>query len=371
MPAACGGCGAPLAAEASLRVVGRHQVWEIPAPRAVVSEYRLHRSRCDCCGCETTASLPAGVPAGMFGPNLEAAIVGLTLSERVSRRRVCEVIDELCGVSIGLGTIDRVLARAANAFAPALAAIDESLAGAASRCVDETSWQVAGQRVWAWAATSPQAVRFRIVNSRGRDSCHTLLGERPGGVMTTDRWSAYGHLPLAQRQICWAHLARDFRAVAEKPGRVGQIASRLVATTSRLFLCWRDQRADREALRAALGPVREALDDDLDQLARCGEDHGAAEFALNLIILGDALWTFAHNPAVEPTNNAVERALRPLVIHRKTSYGTQTEHGTRVYETLQSIVGTLRHQHRNVYAWLRDALDAAHHGHALPAIITT
>ena len=95
-----------------------------------------------------------------------------------------------------------------------------------------------------------------------------------------------------------------------------------------------------------------------------------AEIPSGEILLGDALWTFAHDPAVEPTNNAAERALRPIVIHRKTSYGTQSEHGSRVYETLQSIVQTLRLQRRDVYGWLRDAITADHHGTPLPAIIT-
>lgn len=335
-----------------------------------MTEYRLERCRCTRCGTKTTAPLPVGVPTGMFGPNLEAAIIGLSLSERVSRRRVCEVVAELCGVTVALGTIDRVLARAATAFAPAVAAIDAELRNAPSRNVDETSWRVAGRRSWAWAATTPHAVRFRLLDSRGRDSCSILLGEHPDGVITTDRFGVYNHLPLARRQICWAHLARDFRAQAEKPGRVGTIATRLVETTSRMFIAYKHHRSDREALAAALAPVRAALDDDLDQLARCGEDSAAAEFALNLIILDNALWTFVTNTAVEPTNNAVERALRPIVIHRKTSYGTQTTHGSSVYETLQSVIQTLRQQHHDVYAWLRDALTAAHHSRPLPAIIT-
>ena len=369
-PASCDGCGGSLDAAAAVGRVVRHQVWEIPAPRAFVTEYRLARCRCANCGAETAAALPAGVPTGMFGANLEAAIVGLSLSERVSRRRVCEVVSELCGVTLGLGTIDRVLARAASALTPAVVEIDREIQTAPSRNVDETSWRVAGKRSWAWAATTPRAVRFRLLDSRSRAACHALLGTNPSGVVTTDRWPAYAHLPLAQRQICWAHLVRDFRAQAEKPGRVGQIATRLVITTSSVFKAWREQRHDRDALQAALQAVRSALDDDLDLLALCGEDIPAAEFALNLIILGDALWTFTHDPAVEPTNNAVERALRPLVIHRKTSYGTQTAHGSHVYETLQSIVQTLRQQHRDVYAWLRDALTAAHHAAPLPAIIT-
>ena len=367
LPVVCAGCGAPLAAES---VIGarRHQVWEIPAPQAVVSEHRLLVCQCGC-GTKTTAALPVGVPAGMFGANLEAAIVGLSLSERVSRRRVCEVVEELCGVTIGLGTIDRVLARSAQRLASTLAEIDTEIHTAAVLNVDETSWAEAGKKAWAWAATTPRAVRLRLEYSRGRVSCHALIGETPPGIITTDRWSASNHLPQHQRQMCWAHLARDVRDVSERPGRVGQIASRLVGHTASMFSAYKQHRDDRSALGDAITPIRAPIDDDLDLLARCGEDTQAAEFALHLLVLGDALWTFVDNPAVEPTNNAAERVLRPLVIHRNTSYGTQTAHGSRVYETLQSIVQTLRLQHANVYAWLRDALTAANHQRTLPTII--
>jgi len=367
LPVVCAGCGAPLAAGS---VIGarRHQVWEIPAPQARVSEHRLLVCQCGC-GTRTTATLPVGVPAGMFGANLEAAIVGLTLSERVSRRRVCEVIEELCGVTIGLGTIDRVLHRSAHRLTAALTAIDAEIRTAAVVNVDETSWAEAGKKTWAWAATTPRAVRLRLEHSRGRIACHALIGETPPGIVATDRFGAYNHLPLSQRQICWAHLARDFRAVAERPGRIGQIASRLVIDTSRMFTAYTHHRNNRNALGEAITPIRRRIDDHLDLLARCGEDTQAAEFALNLLVLGPALWTFVDNPAVEPTNNAAERVLRPLAIHRKTSYGTNTPHGSRIYETLQSIVQTLRLQHANVYAWLRDALTAANHHRPLPAII--
>ena len=160
-----------------------------------------------------------------------------------------------------------------------------------------------------------------------------------------------------------------FPGVSENPGVVGEIATRLVTHTSRMFNAWALDKEDRSALRAALQPVRLAIEADLEKLAHCFYDEQASSFAINLIMLDDALWTFVGNPLVEPTNNAAERVLRPIVIHRKTSYGTQTDHGSTVYETLQSIVQTLRHQHRDVYGWLRDTIAAHHHGQPLPAII--
>ena len=74
---------------------------------------------------------------------------------------------------------------------------------------------------------------------------------------------------------------------------------------------------------------------------------------------------------MEPTNNAAERALRPAVIWRKISYGSQSEAGCRFVERLASVVGTLRLQGREVLSYLVDAMRAFQHGSPPPAIIPT
>ena len=367
-PGACRGCGAPLGDAETVGEPRRHQVWEIPPPRVVVTEHRLVACRCRRCGTTTRGGLPNGTPRGAFGANVEAIIVGASMSERTSRRRTEALCPEITGVTLSLGATDRVLERTARLLAPALAEIDTAIRSAAAVNVDETSWAEAGASRWIWAAATPSMMRIRISESRSQAACTALVGATPG-IVTSDRWSGYNHLALERRQVCWAHLARDFRAVAEHHDpRIAACGARLEEHCRAVFRSWRHHKDDRDALRASLIPHQAALDDTLGDLALTGVN-ASSTFAINLIGLGPALWTFIDHDGVEPTNNLAERVLRPMVIHRKTSYGTQTERGTRTYETLQSIIQTLRLQRRNVYQWLRDAIDAANHDRPLPSIV--
>ena len=172
-PETCRGCGAPLDPAVAV-AVDEHLVWEIPAPRAIVTSYQKTICRCLRCGTTTRAGRVVGEPVGAFGANLEAVIVALSTSERLSRRRLKVVLQELCGVTVGLGTIDRVLARAAIALTAAVSEIDEEITAAHAVNVDETGWRVAGKRHWVWLATTRHAVRIRIDEKRSRAALQRL-----------------------------------------------------------------------------------------------------------------------------------------------------------------------------------------------------
>ena len=59
---------------------------------------------------------------------------------------------------------------------------------------------------------------FAVRLSRGATVAQALLGERFCGILVTDRWSAYTWYPTRWRQVCWAHLLRDFAAMMERGG---------------------------------------------------------------------------------------------------------------------------------------------------------
>ena len=84
----------------------------------------------------------------------------------------------------------------------------------------------------------------------------------------------------------------------------------------------------------------------------------------------DRLWRFAEVEGVEPTNNGSERALRPAVIWRKLSFGTQSASGSRFVETLLSVVETCRQQSRSVFEYLTTALEAHHTNQPVPSLLS-
>ena len=145
-----------------------------------------------------------------------------------------------------------------------------------------------------------------------------------------------------------------------------------LALTGRLFDAWHDHEShqDRDRLGRDMQPVKNDLND-LLQAATDGRKRNRFHrtFANNLLKIWPALWTFVTTPGVTPTNNAAERALRGPVIHRRLSYGNQSNEGERFTERVLSASVTCRLQRRSLHHYLSQLFTAHQHGHALPALI--
>jgi transposase len=110
-----------------------------------------------------------------------------------------------------------------------LDAVDRS----AVRGADETSWQRAGQTQWLSVATAEHAALFQIADRRDRDSARALLGESPTGTIVSDRYAVYLFIDDSQRQLCLAHVLRDFTAWASARVRPGAWAASCSASSAR------------------------------------------------------------------------------------------------------------------------------------------
>jgi transposase len=349
----------------------RHQVAEVPPIAVRVTEYRLHAVRCPGCAASTRAELPHGVPRWAFGPRLQAAVVTLAVRNRVSRRDTTELADELFGVEISTGSVDGIVHRAGEALAAPHTRLEQELKSAPVVNIDETGWKTAGGNRTLWGALSGRAAVFRIAAGRHGFEARTLLGERFAGIVCSDRWRGYDYLDPSQRQLCWAHLLRDFTANSEGIGEQQQSGSDGLRIARDLFAAWDSYRADgdRARLQAQIAPLQEKL--------RALLEHGARKstrtkyhrvFANSLLKRWPALWTFTHTDGVEPTNNHAERGLRGVVIYRKLSLGSQSEQGERTIERLLSASVTCRLQKRSLFAYLTDTLTASIRGDPIPAL---
>jgi transposase len=367
-PSVCASCGEQVDRVADGDPV-THQVSEIIV-RVEVTEHRRMRVPCTC-GWRTLAELPAGVPAGAFGPAVAAAAATLTAA-RVSRREAARLLGDLCGVQISPASVETLVKQASNALedthVEVLAAVDDS----AVRGADETSWQRAGQTHWLSVATAEQAALFQLSDRRDRDSAKALLGDNPDGVIVSDRYAVYLFIDDSQRQLCLAHVLRDFIALGERGGAPGRLGRKLTHQLTDVFATLnapgRD-RGDLATLAADTQPARDRIGELLAQGARC-RDLKTSRFASGLLAHQHALWTFTRVPGVPATNNASERALRHAVMWRKTSYGTQTDHGDRLVERLLTLRETCRLQGRRMHEYLTAAITADLHGQPIPALLT-
>jgi transposase len=372
-PAVCHHCQAPLAPDPA-QAVGdpvRHQVVDLPPVRAAVTDHYLHRLRCPHCQGETRANLPPDVAPGAFGPRLQAVIALLCGRYRLSRREVAALCADLLGVDLAVGSVDELCHLTAEALAAPVAEVQAAVQQAAVVNADETSWRLAGQRCWLWVVVTATATLFTVAASRGSGVIKGVLGETFAGVVGSDRWSAYTWVDPHRRQVCWAHLKRDFQGLVDWGGAARPLGTAALALLDRLFEAWHQARDD-PAASARLPAVVQPIQAEFRALLEAGAASPCAKAAglcRALLKLWPALWTFITVPGVEPTNNAAERAVRPAVLWRRGSFGCQSEAGARFVARMLSVAATCRQQDRSLLAYLTAVCTAAQHGHPIPSLL--
>jgi len=365
-PDTCRHCRAPLVGDDPAPLT--HQVIEVPPVRPHVTEYRRHRLCCPRCGRVSCPPLPAGAAAG-YGPRVQAACALLAGAFRLGKRPVAAVCRDLFGVPISPAAVCRLERATAAALAPAAEEVRRHVAGRPAN-VDETGWREGRRRAWLWVAVTQFVTAFTIRLSRGRAVLADLIGGPPG-ILTTDRFPAYDHLRADARQVCWAHLRRDFQAMVDRANAGTAVGDDLLTYADIALGHWkrvRDGTLSRHGFRRHLSWLRPAVRELLEAGAACACAATAAT-CRNLLAVEPSLWTFAAADGVEPTNNAAERALRHAVCLRKTSYGTDSADGSRFVERMLTAVATCRQQGRDVLAFLTDTIRAARLGVTPPSLL--
>ncbi len=225
--------------------------------------------------------------------------------------------------------------------------------------------------MWLWTAVTPLVTVFLVLATRGRLGAQTLLGASFAGIVGSDRWSGYTWVDPTCRQVCWAHLRRDFAAFVERGGEPARLGQALLNVSATIFGLWsrvRDGTLSRTAFVAAMEPLQAQV----GALLREGttlEQAKTRRACQNIHKLEPALWTFVTQDGVEPTNNAAERALRRAVVWRRRSFGTQSAEGSRFAERLLTVVTTLRQQDRDVLDYLTVACSSALRGDDPPSLL--
>ncbi|MFZ0409769.1 MAG: IS66 family transposase [Cyanobium sp.] len=384
-PDACRRCGKLLLGDDPEPL--RHQVIEIPPITPVVIEHRLHRLVCPCCSTSTCAKLPADVESSRYGPRLSALVGLLGSAFPLSFSKTQALLDQLLGVEISRGAMAIVRERiSATLEQPMQEALDFARQQPVV-FVNETGTPTGNadggnpdrKRCWQWVIVTPVVTVFLQGLSRSAAAAIELLGNAFGGIVVSDRFSAYNHLPVMQRQLCWAHLIRDLTAIAERQGVSGEIGLELLALQQQLFVqChqWKDAAIDCPTLQLSCRPIRQHFEDTLQRVVDLGFARKertpwaqTVRTCHKLLQHIEALWTFLKIHGVEPTNNAAERALRQSVIQRKISLGVQSASGAICRSRLLTVTTTLRQQGRDIWQILEQAWIAHHRVGVMPSLL--
>lgn len=353
-PTRCRGCHAALAGDDPDPIVD--QVIELPARLRHVTHHRRHTLACPSCDARTTAP-PVPAAATGFGPRATAATAYLSGVGRLGKRAVRTLFADLFDIPVSLGAVSKHEATVSRALEPIHAAAHAHAQGLDAN-VDETGWKQGKDRAWLWVAVTHLVTVFLIRPNRNRAALDDLVGPAPG-VLTTDRFPVYAHLSGDQRQVCWAHLRRDFQAMIDRAAGGSVIGEELLIHADILCDHWqkvRDgTRTRRWFERTHAGWLRDAVRVLLERGTGCGCGRTAG-VCRDLLAIEPSLWTFAGRSGVEPTNNAAERAVRHAVCWRKTSYGTDSERGSRFVERMLTVVASCRQQGRGILDFLVKAV---------------
>jgi transposase len=386
LPKQCGHCGKNLPQEPGKVITEgesrRHQVTEVPPVKAYITEYQFPNVVCGHCGEATHASLPEEI-AGQFGPQLTALIAYWTVVCRLPRRLVEAMLADVLSIEISLGSTQKAWEEVSQAVEQPNQQLQEQLPREAVLNVDETGWRTSGDKRWMWALVAKQFVYYVVAPTRGAEVLVSLLGTVFRGILCNDRWVVYlTYHSTGRMQLCWAHLKRNILGIADdaRSPSSRQFCRDALAIVARVFRLWhrfrgdlRDRRGnpqplDRQQLYLRSIPLQkkllalaEAHLDDADREVR--------NMASALFIHFERLFMFLEEEGVEPTNNAVEQALRTAVQWRKISFGNRSRNGEIAVARLLTVAQTCKRQRRHVLGYLTDAVRCHRHRAAAPSLL--
>jgi transposase len=325
---------------------------DIPPIRPVVTRIHLHRGQCPCCARKFTAPAPEGMaPGSPFGPNIDALIIHLHITQMIGFERLSKLMAEMFGLDISEGAIANILRRAGPPLAAAAEAIAAEVRASAVVASDETSARVRGRTWWQWVMSSTAAVYHVIADTRAARVVTDFLDGAVPEVWVADRYGAQnGH--AQERQVCLAHLLRDaqyaidegdetfapgFQKLLRKACAIGARRDTLKDSTLAAYLSTLESRLDRLLAAPPTSPAGRKL---AKAVKACRPD----------------LFVFMRRRDVPCTNNVSERHLRPSVIFRKVTGGFRSQWGAGVYADAASVIATGKLRGQTALGALRTAL---------------
>lgn len=351
----------------------RHQTHDIPEIKAKVTEYQQHDGVCTCCGKKHEAVLPEGVSRSILSARSFGVIGTLTGGYRMSKRMVKRLLKDLFNLDVSVGTISHCESTVSESLIEPVEEAKEFIQQAYQVNCDETGHKTKGKKRWVWVAIAGMVSVFAAGVSRSKEVAKDLLGEGFSGFLNSDRYNAYSWVEMSLRQVCWAHLKREFKKISERSGLAGKIGDELLALIKQMFTNWdklKNSTISRVEFQSRMKPIRQNILSALHRAETCGEEK-TQKTCKNILKYEEALWTFVEHKGVEPTNNLAEQVIRFYVVWRKSSFGTQSERGNRFIERIMTVGSSCRLQNRNMLEFVTQSVEA-HFGKGVrPSLVPT
>lgn len=349
-----------------------HQVFDIPVAKYEVTEYRIYKGCCDNCHISHEGTLPAGISRKGFGVRAQAMVSLLTSKYRLSKRLVQSWFRDVYQMPICLGSVSNVEHTVSQSLRPVHDELFKAVQAEKVVNVDETGHKECNKSGWAWLVSSAQYSYFLLNKSRGKKVAKEIIGEYHDRIIVTDRYSSYNYLPDQNHQVCWAHLKRDFQKISERPGKAGRIGRTLLRVYEQLFGFWKTEYREELKLSKKQKKRIRYLKSKMLRWLMAGVHSGhdkTARTCRNILDLQHSLWHFFNNKNIPATNNHAERQLRPLVISKKLTFGTQSNRGSRFIERIFTVTTSCKQQGRDAFYFIVEALQKFFLGETAPSLV--
>ncbi len=191
-----------------------HQKVDLPEIKPYVVEYQLEHGRCRRCGKRRSSKLPEGVTSDTFGPRVKSIIAAFSGFYKNSKREIASVVNDIFNLNISVGSISNSEHRVASKCKKMYEQIEQEISRSKVLHIDETSHYNKGKLAWCWMFASNTASFVKFTESRGMKVLQSSKFCNRNSLVVTDRYAAYNYFADKNRQICWAHLSRDFERLA-------------------------------------------------------------------------------------------------------------------------------------------------------------
>ena len=369
LPPVCDDCGGTLALDQALLTDERRQVFDLPRVRYEVTEHRVLEVRC-ACGKWHRSQFPQSVPnLVQYGPALKAAAVYLTQYQLLPMERTTELLDDLYGLRLSVGTVHASIAQAAQALAPTVVGIAAAVQSAPVAHFDETGQRVGGRLRWLHAAVTATLTWYGAHDKRGQ-AAMDAFGILPGfkGVAVHDGWVPYKDYDCTHG-LCNAHHLRELVFLAETTGQAWpqQMIDLLCAAKTEveqarganavgvgqapLALSAQRLRHYRKRYEAILAAGERLNPEALRIAGRRGrvKQSTAANLLGRLRRYSDDVLRFLYDLRVPFDNNQAERDIRMPKLKQKVSGCFRTTQGADAFCITRSYLATMRKQGRYLF----------------------
>jgi transposase len=349
----CPDCGTPFTGAGTTR---SRVVEDIVLVRpTVITKYVIERRWCPSCRSYHEDAVTEALPRHRLGLHVLLFVVYQKVALGLSYSKIQRELRSYFGLRLSAGELPSMVAEVAALFGPAYGRLLQLMRQQAAIHIDETSWRIDGIPHWLWVFVNDVVALYVVSRSRGSKVPQALLGPDFDGVAISDFFSAYSPLEV-EKAKCWAHLLRDSYDYAkgqDSDSERMRFHRRLHELFVEMGLALEQVQADPAGRQRVCDEMRTKLWQFATEHWRTWQCQQLAERIKKYL---DDLVVWLSNPAVGPTNNAAERALRGAVVTRKTSFGSRSKRGAHAFARMLSIIMTWERQGKDFLTTAHQAL---------------